>query len=221
MTALGIEAFGQLAEQGLTIIDTRSTELLKQGFVRGSISLCSPAIFGAQIGTVSGFSLSSGPNPVLLVGDADQHLEPFLQQLPDGSNNWIKGYLEGGFEAWEKAGREVDLIIDVEVDELIMDIPFDENLVIMDIRPAVNFGNGHLKDAVSLPLAQINDPLRISAIEENDNLYIVGENDDEAFFAATILKKQDIHNLRVVLGGWEAIQSEKKAQIVKDPGMLN
>lgn len=221
MTALGIEAFSQFAEQGLTIIDIRSTELLKQGFVKGSISLCSPVIFGAQIGTLSGFSLSSGFSPVLLVGDAGQDFEPFLQQLPNGSNNWIKGYLEGGFEAWEKAGGPVDLIIDVEVDELIMDIPFDDNLVIMDIRPAVNYGNGHLKDAVSLPLAQINDPLRISAIEENDNLYIVAENDDEAFLAATILKKQDIHNLRVVLGGWEAIQSEKKAQIVKEPGMLN
>lgn len=221
MTALGIEAFSQFAEQGLTIIDIRSTELLKQGFVKGSISLCSPVIFGAQIGTLSGFSLSSGFSPVLLVGDAGQDFEPFLQQLPNGSNNWIKGYLEGGFEAWGKAGGPVDLIIDVEVDELIMDIPFDDNLVIMDIRPAVNYGNGHLKDAVSLPLAQINDPLRISAIEENDNLYIVAENDDEAFLAATILKKQDIHNLRVVLGGWEAIQSEKKAQIVKEPGMLN
>ncbi len=221
MTALGIEAFSQLAEQGLTIIDIRNTELLKQGFVKGSISLCSPAIFGAQIGTLSGFSLSSGFSPVLLVGDAVQDFEPFLQQLPNGSNSWVKGYLEGGFDAWEKAGGAVDLIIDVEVDELIMDIPFDENLVIMDIRPAVNFGNGHLKDAVSLPLAQINDPLRIAAIEENDNLYIVGENDDEAFLAATVLKKQDIHNLRVVLGGWEAIQLEKKAQIVKEPGMLN
>lgn len=221
MTALGIEAFSQFAEQGLTIIDTRSTESLKQGYIKGSILLCSPAIFGAQIGAISGFSLSSGFSPVLLVGDAVQDFEPFLKQAPDGSNNWVKGYLEGGFEAWKKAGGSVDLIIDVEVDELIMDIPFDENLVIMDTRSAVNFGNGHLKDAVSLPLAQINDPLRISAIEENDNLYIVGENDDEAFLAATILKKQDIHNLRVVLGGWEAIQSEKKAQIVKEPGMLN
>jgi hypothetical protein len=78
-----------------------------------------------------------------------------------------------------------------------------------------------LKDAVSLPLAQMQDPLRISAIEETDNLYLVGENNEETFLAATLLKKQDIHNLRVVLGGWEAIQSEKKAEIVKEPDVLN
>ncbi len=221
MTALSVEAFSQLAEQGLPIVDIRDTELVKQGFIKGSISLSDPAIFGAHIGTFSGFSLSSGLSPVLLVGDAAQDFGPFLQQLSDGANTRVKGFLEGGFEAWEKAGGAIDLIIDVEVDELIMDIPFDENLVIMDTRPAVNFGNGHLKDAVSLPLAQINDPLRISAIEENDNVYVVGENDEEAFLAATILKKQDIHNLRVVLGGWDAIESEKKARIVKEPGMLN
>lgn len=221
MTVLGFEAFSEFAEQGITIIDTRSTELLKQGFIKGSISLSTPATFGTYFDTISGFSIHSGFSPVVLVGSASEDFDPFLKQLPDGANNRVKGYLEGGFATWEKAGGAVDLIIDVEVDELIMDIPFDENLVIMDIRPPVNFGNGHLKDAVSLPLTQINDPLRISAIEENDNIYLVGENDGEAFLAATILKKQDIHNLRVVLGGWDAIQSEKKAQIVKEPGMLN
>jgi hypothetical protein len=31
--------------------------------------------------------------------------------------------LNGGFEAWKKAGEEIDLIIDIEPDELLMDIP--------------------------------------------------------------------------------------------------
>lgn len=221
MTALSVEAFSQLAEQGLTIIDIRNNELLKQGFIKDSISLSSPAVFGLHIGALSGFSLNSGFNPVLLVGDPSQNFELFLKQLPEGAGNRVKGYLDGGFEAWEQAGGPIDLIIEVEVDELIMDMPFDENLVVLDVRSPISFGSGHLKDAVSLPLAQIDDPLRISAIEENDNLYIIGENDEEAFLAATILKKQDIHNLRVVLGGWETVQADKKAKIVKEPGMLN
>ncbi|MCH5689901.1 rhodanese-like domain-containing protein [Niabella sp. W65] len=158
MTALSVEAFGQLAEQGLTIVDIRDTAILKQGFVKGSISLCSPSIFGVYLGFFSGFSLSSGPTPLLLVGEPSQNLEPFLKALPDGSGDRIKGYLQGGFEAWEKAGEPVDMIIDVEADELMMDIPFDDNLVVMDIRPAISFGDGHLKDAVSLPLAQMQDP---------------------------------------------------------------
>lgn len=221
MTALSVEAFAQLVEQGLIVIDTRSTAALKQGFVKGSISLSSPALFRTYIGSFSGFSLETGFSPILLLGDESTDLSSYKEWLPEGGNERIKGFLDGGFNAWEQAGGEVDMIIDVEADELMMDIPFDENLVIMDIRPAVSFGNGHLKDAVSLPLAQINDPLRVSAIEENDNIYIVGENDGEVFLAATALKRQDIHNLRVVTGGWEAVRSEKKATIVKEPGMLN
>ena len=43
----------------------------------------------------------------------------------------IKGYLKAGFKAWQKAGEKVDLIIDVDADELAMDIPHDEKLVIV------------------------------------------------------------------------------------------
>jgi hypothetical protein len=32
------------------------------------------------------------------------------------------------------AGETIDMIIDVEADELAMDIPFDPNIVIIDVR---------------------------------------------------------------------------------------
>jgi hydroxyacylglutathione hydrolase len=50
----------------------------------------------------------------------------------------IEGYFDGGFEAWQSAGETIDLIIDVEADELAMDIPFDQNLVIVDVRKEPN-----------------------------------------------------------------------------------
>ncbi len=39
------------------------------------------------------------------------------------------GYLDGGYAAWQQSGEESDMIIDVEPDELMMDIPFDDRLV--------------------------------------------------------------------------------------------
>ena len=64
----------------------------------------------------------------------------------------VQGYLEGGYETWKKSGEEMDLIIDIEADELMMDIPFDKNLVVLDVRKAAEFAEGHLKDAINLPL---------------------------------------------------------------------
>lgn len=218
MKALTIEAFKELAKHH-TIIDTRKIGQLKEGFIKGSISLSTITKLNTYIGLVSGFKSNTGIAPILLVCEEDENEE--LQNHAEKLGIKIEGKITGGFEAWKKAGEKIDMIIDVEPDELMMDIPFDENLVMMDIRSAIDFGNGHLKDAINLPLAEMADPLRLSAILDSDNLYIVGENDEDVFMAATILKSQDINNIRVVLGGWDAIQREKKATIVKEPRMLN
>ena len=57
----------------------------------------------------------------------------------------VQGYLAGGFEAWKKAGEPVDMIINVEADELMMDIPFDDRLIVVDVRKPVEYAEGHLK----------------------------------------------------------------------------
>ena len=121
----------------------------------------------------------------------------------------IKGYLNGGFASWTAAGKRVDLIIDVEVDELAMDIPFDEYLMVLDCRTEADFDKSHIKNSVSLPLADMGDPGSMSELDEHFNIYILTENGENSTLAASLLKKQGIHNVRIVLGGWEAIQTLK------------
>jgi len=53
-----------------------------------------------------------------------------------------------------------------------MDIPFDENLVVMDVRKPAEFADGHVKDAVNIPLDEFTDLVNIANIEENQNIYI-------------------------------------------------
>jgi rhodanese-related sulfurtransferase len=121
----------------------------------------------------------------------------------------IKGYLNGGFASWTAAGKRVDLIIDVEVDELAMDIPFDEYLMVLDCRTEADFDKSHIKNSVSLPLADMGDPGSMSELDEHFNIYILTENGENSTLAASLLKKQGIHNVRIVLGGWEAVQTLK------------
>jgi rhodanese-related sulfurtransferase len=64
----------------------------------------------------------------------------------------VIGYVDGGFEKWKAAGEAVDMIIDIEADELAMDIPFDQNLVVVDVRKPAEFADGHVKNALNLPL---------------------------------------------------------------------
>lgn len=215
MHALNLAAFTDHLTQGCTIVDIRKIQELQQGFIKNSLLIAS----GTKLKEPNPFFFDK-KEPLLLVSNQEQERAWPELILQIGHKN-IAGYLEGGFDTWRSANHPIDLIIDVETDELLMDLPFDENLIIMDVRPALSYAGGHLKDAINMPLTDITDPLRLSAIEEKDNLYIIGNNNEESFLAASILKRHDFHNLRVVMGGWQKLEQQQNAIIVKEPGMLN
>jgi 3-mercaptopyruvate sulfurtransferase SseA len=82
------------------------------------------------------------------------------------------GYLENSFETWKNSGEPVDMVINVEPDELMMDIPYDESLVVVDVRREPEFAEGHIKGAVNLPLSNLVDPGSMADIDDMDNLYV-------------------------------------------------
>jgi rhodanese-related sulfurtransferase len=133
----------------------------------------------------------------------------------------ISGYLEGGFDTWKNAGEEIDMIINVEPDELAMDMPFDDNLVVVDVRKPTEFAEGHLNKAVNLPLNDLTDPGSMANINEEDNLYIHCGGGYRSVIAASLYKRQGIHNLRNVSGGWNKIKNLEKVEIVKEKSILN
>jgi len=133
----------------------------------------------------------------------------------------IKGYLNGGYEAWQKSGEEIDLIINVEADELMMDIPFDDNLMIIDVRKPVEFAEGHVKDALNIPLNDLNDPANMANIGEENNVYVHCAGGYRSVIASSLLKRQGIHNIRNVTGGWDKIKEQEKVEIVKEKSVLN
>jgi rhodanese-related sulfurtransferase len=113
--------------------------------------------------------------------------------------------LEGGYPTWSAANLARDLVIEVEVDELAMDLPFDEFLMVLDIRSEENFNKGHIKDSVHIPLLEFVDPGSFSELDEHFNIYVISDNGDTNTLAASILKKEGIHNIRIVQDGWEAV----------------
>ena len=133
----------------------------------------------------------------------------------------IAGYVEGGFEAWKGAGEEIDMIITIEADELAMDIPFDDNLMVLDVRKPAEYAEGHVKNAVNLPLNDMTDPALLSSLEEDQNIYVHCAGGYRSVIAASLLKRQGIHNLRNVLGGWEKIREQEKIETVKENSVLN
>lgn len=215
MKNIPVQAFFDLVNKRLDIIDLRKSDDFGMAFIKGSINIPYDKKFADRLKQF--FSEEQEILLVLNEGDAE-NVTKALESL--GYEDVI-GYLEGGFEAWTKANLPIDMIIDIEADELMMDLPYDENLVVIDVRKPLEFAQGHLKQSVNIPLNDLADPAKVAAIEERDNVYLHCGGGSSSFVAASYLKKQGVHNLHVISGGWRKIKEESKAEIVKEPDELN
>lgn len=216
LTVLDIPEFKKVTKDpDLIILDTRKATEFTNGFVPGSISIGLEGRFAEWAGSILPFD-----KKMVLITEEGKEKESIIRLARVGFEK-IQGYLQGGFEAWKVAGEPTDMIIDVEADELLMDIPFDDNLVIMDVRKETEFADGHIKDAVNIPLNTLTDPGSMANIEDTDNVYVHCAGGYRSVIAASMLKKQGIHNLRNVLGGWNEIKKIDKFEIEKNVAALN
>jgi rhodanese-related sulfurtransferase len=110
----------------------------------------------------------------------------------------IQGVLHKGFEGWANSRLNYDMIIEVEADEVAMDLPHDDNLLMVDCRSEEEFDDQHIKGAYNLPPSALGDIALVSALPEKANLYLYCNNSVQSTLAACILKRHGIHNLRVV-----------------------
>ena len=213
---LDVTAFKEMIRDGSTILlDTRRSGQFIEGFVPGSVSIGLDGRFAEWAGSLLPFD-----KPIVLVTAPGEEKESVVRLARVGFDK-VKGYLQGGFDAWQQAGEPIDMIIDVEPDELAMDIPFDENLLVIDVRRETEFADGHVKGALNLPLNDLTDPGSMANLEERFNIYVHCGGGYRSIIAASLLKRQGIHNLRNVTGGWAKIKDQKGIEIEKENSVLN
>ncbi|HMO31550.1 MAG TPA: MBL fold metallo-hydrolase [Lacibacter sp.] len=212
---LDVSAFkAALAGEGSLVLDTRPQEQAADGMIPGS----------AWIGLEDRFARWAGlllppGSRLLLVCEPGREADVLLQLARVGIEEAV-GYLAGGYASWKEAGEPCDLYITVEADELAMDLPHDDYLIVVDVRSEAEYASGHVKDAVHLPLSEINDPALLANIDERDNLYLHCSDGYRSAIACSLLKRQGFHNLRLVDGGWGRIR-EEKIETVQEKAALN
>lgn len=213
---LTTETLSQLLQQDDTILlDTRNGAVFSQGFIPGSIFIGLEGRFAEWAGSLLPFDKN-----IALVTPQGKEKETVVRLARVGFQRFA-GVLQGGFEAWKQEGRPVDMIIDVEADELAMDLPFDDHLVVVDVRREAEYNEGHVKDAMSLPLTNLTDPGSMADIDDAHNLYVHCAGGYRSLIACSMLKRQGIHNLRNIVGGWGAIQQQSSILTEKTVEALN
>lgn len=217
LNVLDIKAFKEkINDSNITLLDTRKATAFTEGFVPGSIFIGLEGRFAEWAG-----SLLSFDKEIILITDSGKEKESIIRLARVGFEKF-GGHLAGGFDTWKNSGEPIDMIIDVEADELAMDMPFDDQLVIVDVRKVPEYADGHIKEALNIPLDELTDPASMAHLEENHNIYIHCAGGYRSVIAASLMKTQGIHNLRNVVGGWGAIKElNDKFKIEKIAAVLN
>jgi rhodanese-related sulfurtransferase len=197
------------------ILDTRNEKIFSEGFIPGSISIGLEGRFAEWAG-----SLLSFDQPMIIVAEAGKEKEAVIRLARVGFNNVI-GYIDGGFEAWKTAGEYIDSIISVEAEKLTTEIALDKNLILLDVRKPTEFAEGHVMNALNIPLNEMTDPTNLSNLKKEGNIYVHCQGGYRSVIAASLLKKQGIHNIRNVAGGFNKIAEQKNIAIEKGGNVLS
>ena len=196
---LSVEAFEIHAnETDALILDVRHQSEFIKGFIPQSIFIGLGGTFAPWVGAL----IKDIKQPILLVTPEGEEEGTIIRLSRVGFDN-VLGYLEGSFDSWKKAGKEIDTITSVSADVLSKKI--NENAVVFDVRKPGEYASEHLKIAENTPLDFLNN--HISEFPKKGNFYVHCAGGYRSVIAASILKARGFHNLIDVDGGYDAIKN--------------
>lgn len=193
--ALSPAAFEMLAnETSALMLDTRNATEFAKAFIPNSINIGLDGNFAQWVGEM----IPDIKQSILLITDNGKEQEAMIRLSRIGYDGTI-GYLEGGFESWEKAGGAVDSVQRISATAFEKSYDTEKPLVV-DIRKKSEFQSEHLLDAINIPLNELNNHLSEFPKDKRFVLYCAGGY--RSMIAASMLKQRGWDNFTDVVGGF-------------------
>ena len=197
MNPLSPSAFEAIANAtNALILDTRNSDLFKDGFIPQSINIGIKGDFAPWVGALIG----DVKQEILLVTDPGIE-EEVITRLSRVGFDHVLGYLAGGFDAWNSDGKPVDTISRISAIEFEQQFELGKSTVI-DVRKETEYAAEHIEDAYLRPLASIND--WINNLDGN-HFFLHCAGGYRSMIAASILQARGVRNFTEIAGGYNAI----------------
>lgn len=195
--ALSVEEFELVAnETQALVLDTRDPEVFAKGFIPNSINIGIDSNFAMWVGEM----IADIKQEILIVAEPGREEEAIIRLSRVGYDHAI-GFLNGGFNAWKDANKEVDSVNRISAETFANQ--YDSKPLVFDVRKKSEFDSEHVVDAINIPLNEINNHLTEFPKDKPFILHCAGGY--RSMIAASILKSRGWEDFVDVEGGMGAI----------------
>ena len=204
MTPQEVEA---LSERGTLVLDTRLPDEFGAGHVPGAVNIGLDGKFAPWVGNVL-----DPDAPVIVVAAPGREEESVTRLARVGYEN-VVGWMEGGMDAWRKAGGEVQTVPQVPPADLRSLLGSGQPPQVLDVRTDDEWEAGHIEGALHVPLNELGD--RIGEVPR-EPLFVLCGSGYRSSIGCSLLQRSGRRDLTNVIGGWTAWEASDKQASDKD-----
>jgi len=192
---LSPEQLRQQVKTGAVIVDIRDTDCFLDGHIEGSygIPLVTPLI------TWAGWVIPFGAPIILLAQTAAEIREATRQLIRIGYDD-LRGYLEGGIQAWEENGLPVVSTKRVSAPQLKDWLSQKEGPVVLDVRYNKEWHAGHIPNAKHVEAGALAEVAH-SLLPEDRPLVVHCQRGNRSTVAISLLEQKGFKNLYALEAG--------------------
>lgn len=135
------------ANLGYVVLDVRAADAFGAGHIPGALNIG----LGGQFASWAGALIPLGA-ALIIVADSEAQVDEAVTRLARVGHDSVRGYLDGGMDAWREAGFEVSEVEQISPAELRRMIDEREDLQVFDVRRTAEYAAGHAPRALNAPL---------------------------------------------------------------------
>jgi len=180
------------------VLDTRDPQSFAKEFIPNSINIGIDGNFAPWAGSL----IPDLNQPILVVAEKGREEEVITRLARVGLDHCL-GYLDGGIEAWKRSGRPTDKITSITAKEFAVILGIAP-IHILDVRKSNEFAEGHVFDAVNIPLDYINDHMH--RLDRDKTYYVYCGGGYRSMIFNSILRARGFNHLIDIQGGYKAIR---------------
>ncbi|AWM12568.1 MBL fold metallo-hydrolase [Flavobacterium sediminis] len=178
------------------VLDVRNESEFVKEHVPGSIFIGLHGQFAPWVGAL----IKDVKQPILLIAPEGKEEETVTRLSRVGFDHTL-GYLNGGVEAWKKAGFETDSLQSVSPEEFAKHY---KDAIVIDARRPGEFTAEHIVNAKSIPLDYLNEHL--AEVPKAEPFYVHCAGGYRSVIWASIMKARGYHNMINVEKGMGGIR---------------